>query len=86
MNDKAARFVGCGGAGGTRAVEQLRLAAGELRLADVRSQVALSLFDDFIDGRFSPRPHQADAVRALLDDVVAWSGALRPLRAGREAA
>lgn len=39
-NDKAGGFVGYGSAGGTRAVEQLRLAVGELRIADVRSQVS----------------------------------------------
>jgi len=82
--DKAAGFVGYGVAGGTRAVEQLRLAAGELQMADVRSQVALSIFDDFTDNRFTPRPQHADTVRAVLDDVVAWSGALRPLRSARE--
>jgi NAD(P)H-dependent FMN reductase len=80
-NDKAAGFVGYGSAGGTRAVEQLRLAVGELRIADVRSQVSLSLFDDFENmNSFAPRPHQSDAVHALLDDVVSWSEALRPVR------
>src|SRR5712675_810919 len=48
-NDKAAGFVGYGGAGGVRAVEQLRLVMGELRVADVRAQVMLSLIDDFKD-------------------------------------
>src|SRR5262245_65872146 len=47
-NDKAAGFVSYGGhANGSRAVEQLRLVMGELRVADVRSQVPLSLFTDF---------------------------------------
>ena len=38
-NDKAAGFVGYGSAGGARAVEQLRLVMGELKVADVRAQV-----------------------------------------------
>src|SRR5262245_23625689 len=42
-NDKAAAFVGYGGAGGTRAVEHLRLVMGEVKVAAVRAQVALSL-------------------------------------------
>ena len=46
-NDKAAGFVGYGGAGGTRAVEHLRLIMGEIKVADVRAQVALSMHDRF---------------------------------------
>ena len=40
-NNKAAGFVGYGGAGGVRAVENLRLVMGEIKIADVRAQVAL---------------------------------------------
>ncbi len=46
-NNKAVGFVSYGSVGGTRAVEHLRLIAGELQMADVRTQVALSLFTDF---------------------------------------
>jgi NAD(P)H-dependent FMN reductase len=46
-NNKAAGFVGSGGAGGVRAVENLRLVMGEIKIADVRAQVALSLYADF---------------------------------------
>ena len=46
-NNKAAGFVSYGGTGGARAVEQLRLVMGELMVADVRSQVMLSMFTDF---------------------------------------
>ena len=81
-NNKAAGFVGYGAAGGTRAVEHLRLVMGELQVADVRSQVALSLMDDFAQmSQFSPRPHQEQAVEAMLDQLVAWSAAMAPLRA-----
>ena len=38
-NNKAAGFVAYGSAGGTRAVEQLRLIMAELQIADVRGQV-----------------------------------------------
>lgn len=54
---------------------------GELQVADVRAQVALSLFTDF--EHFSvlkPAAHQEDAVTAMLDQVVAWGEALQPLR------
>src|SRR5438552_12631527 len=46
-NNKAAGFVSYGALGGTRAVAHLRLIAGELQMADVRAQVALSLINDF---------------------------------------
>jgi NAD(P)H-dependent FMN reductase len=83
-NDKAAGFVGYGGAGGTRAVEQLRLVMGEIKIADVRAQVALSLYSDFESfTTLKPRPPQEAAVNAMLDDLVAWGRALQPLRAQR---
>ncbi len=81
-NDKAAGFVGYGAAGGTRAVEHLRQIMGELKIADVRAQVALSMHDDFEGfSSLKPRPRQENAVTAMLDDLVAWGQALRVLRA-----
>ena len=83
-NDKAAGFVGYGSAGGVRAVEHLRLVMAEVQVATVRNQVMLSLRDDFVDyARFEPRPFQEQALGQVLDQVVAWAGALRPLRAER---
>lgn len=80
-NNKAAGFVGYGSAGGTRAVEQLRLIMGELQVADVRAQVALSLFTDFENfTTFKPGPQHEKSVNNMLDQVIAWSGALRTLR------
>ena len=46
-NNKAVGFVSYGSVGGARAVESLRLVAGELQMADVRTAVHLSLFTDF---------------------------------------
>lgn len=80
-NHKAAGFIGYGSAGGTRAVEHLRLIMGELMVADVRPQVMLSLFSDFQDfSRFKPDPRHEASVNALLDAVLAWAGALKSLR------
>jgi NAD(P)H-dependent FMN reductase len=80
-NNKAAGFVSYGSVGGTRAVEQLRLAMGELQIADVRTQVALSLFTDFENfSVFNPGTHQEDALTTMLDQLVAWGGALKALR------
>lgn len=80
-NNKAAGFVSYGGAGGTRAVEQLRLTMGELMVADVRSQVALSLHTDFENySTFKPAPAHEKSVNHMLDEVIAWGRALQPLR------
>ena len=80
-NNKAAGFVGYGGAGGVRAVEQLRLVMGELQIADVRAQVMLSVFTDFENFTiFKPGPNQEKSVNAMLDQVIAWGGALQSLR------
>jgi NAD(P)H-dependent FMN reductase len=80
-NDKAAGFVSYGGAGGARAVEQLRLVLAELRVATVRTQVLLSVRTDFEKfTTFKPDPHHDKVVGTLLGDVLAWGGALRQLR------
>lgn len=80
-NNKAAGFVSYGSAGGTRAVEHLRLIMGELQVADVRAQVALSLFADFENfSTFKPAAHHEASLDAMLDQVVAWSAAMRTVR------
>jgi NAD(P)H-dependent FMN reductase len=80
-NNKAAGFVGFGSAGGTRAVENLRLIMAELQVADVRAQVGLSLFTDFENfSVFKPADHQLGSVNAMLDQVILWSGALKAIR------
>src|SRR3954447_16955188 len=81
-NNKAVGFVSYGGLGGARAVEHLRLIAGELQMADVRAQVSLSLFHDFENfSVFKPGDFQLEALNTTLDQVLAWSKALAPLRA-----
>jgi len=80
-NDKAAGFVSYGGAGGVRAVEQIRLVLAEVQIATVRNQVSLSLFTDFENLRvFKPDPSKEASVNAMLDQLIAWSGALQRLR------
>ncbi|MET8282702.1 NAD(P)H-dependent oxidoreductase [Micromonospora sp. NPDC005174] len=82
-NNKAVGFVSYGSLGGARAVEHLRLIAGELQMADVRSQVALSLYTDFENfSTFKPGDQHLQALTTTLDQVVAWSAALAPLRQG----
>jgi NAD(P)H-dependent FMN reductase len=80
-NNKAAGFVGFGSAGGTRAVENLRLIMGELQVADVRAQVGFSLFTDFENfSVFKPADYQVGPVNSMLDQVISWSGALKTIR------
>jgi NAD(P)H-dependent FMN reductase len=82
-NNKAAGFVGYGGSGGVRAVENLRLVMGEIKVADVRAQVALSLQTDFENyTTFKPHEKHDKTVHAMADEVIAWGGALKGLRGG----
>jgi len=79
--NKAAGFVSYGGASGVRAVENLRLILAELQVATVRAQVGLSLFSDFENfSVFKPDARHEKSVNAMLDQVIAWGGALKPLR------
>lgn len=85
--NKAVGFVSYGSVGGARGVQHLRLVVAELEMADVRQQVALSLFDDFDDhDHFRPREHNVAALTTMLDQVIDWSVALAPLRSLRDAA
>ena len=71
-NNKAAGFVSYGGVGGARAAEHLRLIAGELQMADVRQQVALSLLTEFENfSVFKPGAYNLAALDTLLDQVIA---------------
>ncbi len=80
-NNKAAGFVSYGSAGGTRAVEHLRGVMAELQIADVRAQVMLSLSTDFENfSTFKPGPNHAKSVTTMLDQVIAWGGAMKTLR------
>ena len=80
-NNKAVGFVSYGSVGGARAAEHLRLVAGELQLADVRQQVALSLLTEFENfSVLKPGDYSLASLNTLLDQVIAWSNALAPLR------
>ena len=90
-NDKAVGFVSYGAHGGVRAVEQLRQTAAEIKLADVRAQVVLSIYTD-VDytgfdvsdpttiGSFAPAERHLDDLAELLGEVTDWSRALKDLR------
>jgi len=85
-NNKAAGFVSYGSAGGARSVEALRLVMGELMVADVRVQVMLSLANDFENySVFKPSAHHEKTLNTMLDQLVAWSTALKGVRRPQEA-
>jgi NAD(P)H-dependent FMN reductase len=80
-NNKAAGIVSYGSTGGARAAEHLRGIFGELQIADVRVHPTLSLFTDFENmTTFKPSDLHLNNVNAMLDQVIAWSGALKTLR------
>lgn len=85
--DKVAGFVGYGSAGGTRAVENLRLVMGDIHIADVRNQVALNIFQDWEEHKtFKPLPNHEPTLLTMLDQVVAWGEAFKGMREAKAAA
>lgn len=84
-NKKTVAFVGYGGVGGVRAVEQLRLNAIELQMAPTRSAVHI-LWPDYarvLEGTpLSEMDHLNKAAADMLDQLVWWT---RALKAAREA-
>ena len=81
-NNKSAGFVSYGSAGGVRAVEHLRGVMAELQVADVRASVSLPLSTAFENySVFKPQEAHRKVAQVMLDQVIAWAQALRPLRA-----
>lgn len=81
-NNKAAGIVSYGSSLGVTAANDLRLILSVPKVATVGSHVGLSLFTDFQDMvKFNPAPFHQETVHKLLDDVIAWSTALKTIRA-----
>jgi NAD(P)H-dependent FMN reductase len=81
-NNKAAGFVGYGALGGARAIEHLRGISGELQIADVRQQLSFSLLTDFEHfSVFRPGAYSEGLAKVMFEQLEAWAGALRQLRA-----
>jgi NAD(P)H-dependent FMN reductase len=77
-------FVGYGGVGAARAVEQLRLIAIELQMAPVRNAVHIGMVE-FLGiwqqgKQFEDFPHLAKAATGMLDDIAWWAKALNSAR------
>jgi NAD(P)H-dependent FMN reductase len=84
FNRKPAAYVGYGGVGAARAIEQLRLVNVELQMAPTRSAVHIAGTDFmamFLHGKsFAETPHLEPAARAMLDDFIWWVRALKRAR------
>lgn len=85
--NKPAAFVGYGGAGGTRAVEQLRLNVIELQMAPIRTGVHI-LLPDFLAVRngettLDAIAHLNEGASAMLDQFIWWAKALKAAREGK---
>jgi NAD(P)H-dependent FMN reductase len=81
---KPIAFVGYGGVGAARAVEQLRLVAVEMQMAPVRNAVHIGMVE-FLgiwqQGKtFEDFPHLAQAANGMLDDLAWWTKALKSAR------
>lgn len=81
---KPVAFLGYGGVGAARAVEQLRLVAIELQAAPLRNAVHIGLAE-FIgllqQGKaFSDYPYLEQSANLMLDDLIWWTSALKAAR------
>jgi len=84
FNHKPVAFVGYGGVGGARAVEQLRLIAVELQMAPTRSAVHIGGADFvgmLMQGKtFVDAPHLDPTAVTMLDELAWWTRALKTAR------
>jgi NAD(P)H-dependent FMN reductase len=79
--NKVAGIVSYGSSYGVRSAEHLRAVLTELRVANVRTQVLLSLFDDFTNYiKFTPRNIHQVNFDEMMTQLIAWSKALKPIR------
>jgi NAD(P)H-dependent FMN reductase len=85
---KPIAFVGYGGVGAARAIEQLRGVAIELQMAPIRHEVNITM-EPFLGvvqhGKtLDDYPHLVRAREALFEDLVWWGKALKAAREVRE--
>lgn len=77
-------FVSYGGvSAGTRSVQQTKLVVVALKMMPMFETVAIPFFAKHLDGetgRFDPGEVQEKASVALLDELLRWAEALKPLR------
>jgi len=80
-NNKAVGFIGYGVEGASRAIESWRQIVPQLKMADINSQVGLTLGGDFENYvNFNPMDNRVDQLNKLVDELVLWGGALSTIR------
>ncbi|MGY6710702.1 MAG: NADPH-dependent FMN reductase [Rhizobiaceae bacterium] len=84
-NNKPVAFVGYGGVGGARAVEQLRLIAVELQMAPIRNGVHIqwAVYEPVAKGekKLAEFDFLNDTAKGMLDQLAWWANALTAARA-----
>lgn len=89
FNRKPAAFVGYGGVGAARAIEQLRLICIELQMAPTRAGVHIAGGDFMAVWRggkdFADLPHLEPTAVAMLDELSWWAHALKAARQASQA-
>ena len=81
VENKAAAIVSYGSSGGVRAAEHLRAILAELSIATVRTNPALSIFNDFEDmSVFKPLPIHEETINQMLDQLILWGLAFKGIR------
>jgi NAD(P)H-dependent FMN reductase len=84
FNRKPASFVGYGGVGGARAVEQLRLVCVEVQIAPLRNAVHIGgteLMGMLQGGKtFADYPYLDQSVGPVLDELSWWTHSLKAAR------
>jgi NAD(P)H-dependent FMN reductase len=85
-NRKPAAYLGYGGVGGARAIEQLRLINVELQMAPTRTGVHIGGNDAralMFEGKSFEEmelPHLERAAKTMLDELAWWAKALKAAR------
>ncbi|HET8657164.1 MAG TPA: NADPH-dependent FMN reductase [Longimicrobiaceae bacterium] len=83
---KPVAFVSYGGvSGGTRSVQMAKQTVTALKMMPIPEAISIPFFVEYLDpdtGAFDPGVTQEKAATAMLDELLKWTGALKPLRAG----
>jgi NAD(P)H-dependent FMN reductase len=85
---KPVAIVSYGGvSAGTRAAQMLKGVLTSLRMIPLVETVATPFFEQFINeqGAFVPNPISEQAAHDMLNELLRWATALKPLRSTREA-
>jgi len=90
FNRKPATFVGYGGVGAARAIEQLRLVLAEMQVASLKHTVHINA-GEFVgllmQGKtFADYPYLEDTVGPMLDHLVWWTNKLKAGRLANDVA